>query len=426
MKTIKSIFKWLRCISSAPFIFLIIPVYGQDGNASQPLTILKLDSIISSIEMNPRLQVYDEKVNALKAYAKGAKNWEAPQVGAGVWMTPYNMKDNRNMGSLMISMQQMIPNPSKLRAKQNYMEGMSSVETSMQNFEKQELIREAKTLYYEWVILKKKQKTLKESQDLLELLIQNGEIDYTYGKANLSRIYKAKSELYQLNNMQTILETEIREKNIELNILMNKNKENRFDVDTAYMVLTYDTAPIDSGSIFSRRSDLKSINESIRIANLKRSVELSRGKPDFGIQYSHMNAFGNQPNQFTLMGMVTIPIVPWASREYKANASGSTFEVAMMKRQQETIYNETLGKLNAIRTALANKKKQLESYHKNIIPALQKNYRLTLIAFEHKEEDMFMVLDASQALIMARIEYLDKLNEIMKLQVAYEREIEIQ
>ncbi|HXA02523.1 MAG TPA: TolC family protein [Cytophagaceae bacterium] len=410
--------------SHSAFLILLGFYFNGIAQTNAQVPIVKLDSIVAAIEKNPRIQVYNERINSLNAYAKGARSWESPQISGGFWMTPYNRKDNPNMGMLMISGQQMIPNPGKLRAKENYMQGMSSTEGYMQNADRQDMIREAKSLYFDWAILKRKQKVLKESEDLLNLLIKTAEIEYTYNQQNLARIYKAKSELYQLNNNQSLIEQEIKQKNTELNILMNISRNFVFDVDTSYSFIPYETSQIDSVTILNSRSDIKQLNESIRIASLKQSLELSRRKPDFGIRYDHMYGFGNSANLFTVMGMVTIPIAPWAAKEYKANLAGLNFEKIMIKKQQEVIYNEVYGRLNSIKINLANKKRQLDLYDKSIIPALQKNYKSTLLSYQHREEDMFMVLDAWQALIMARTEYFDKVNEVLQLQIEYEREIE--
>jgi hypothetical protein len=42
------------------------------------------------------------------------------------------------------------------------------------------------------------------------------------------------------------------------------------------------------------------------------------------------------------------------------------------------------------------------------------------------KEDMFMTIDAWMALKMAKIEYLDLIGELLKLQASYERQIEKQ
>jgi hypothetical protein len=45
---------------------------------------------------------------------------------------------------------------------------------------------------------------------------------------------------------------------------------------------------------------------------------------------------------------------------------------------------------------------------KSIIPALQRNYDTSIIAWQNNNGDLFVVLDAWEALNMAQIEKLDK------------------
>jgi cobalt-zinc-cadmium efflux system outer membrane protein len=286
------------------------------------------------------------------------------------------------------------------------------------------MIEEAKKTYYEWLVLEKQLKVLEESERLITLMIKSGEISYTYNQSMLGRVYKAKSELYNLQNSQIVTQNEIKQKNIELNTLMNINKGEVYTIDTAFMILNYEKVAIDTSTIIKNRSDIRNIDESIKLYSLKRNMELSKRKPDFGIQYWHMNMFGNQPNQFTLMGMVTIPIVPWVAKGYNANIQGIKFEMASLNRKKEAVLNKAIGKLEKTRSQIASKKKQVDMYEKNIIPALQKNYNASLIAFEHMKEDLFMTIDAWQTLKMAKIEYLNLLGELLNMQVEYERQIE--
>jgi outer membrane protein TolC len=288
------------------------------------------------------------------------------------------------------------------------------------------MVEEVKKMYYDWVILKKKLRVLIESEALIDLMIRSAEIGYTYNQNQLSRIYKAKSELYNIQNMIIMTRNEIRQMNIGLNTMMNIDKTTIFEVDTNYRIENYDILPIDKNLIRANRSDVKNIDESVKLYALKNKLELSRRKPDFGIQYAHMNSFGNMPNQFNLMGMMTIPIAPWSSKAYKANIEGLEFETKALNYRKQTIINEAAGNLEKLKYEIANKKKQVQMYEQNLIPALEKNFNASLIAFEHMKEDMFMTIDAWMALKMARIEYLDLLAGLLKLQAAYEREMEVE
>jgi len=66
----------------------------------------------------------------------------------------------------------------------------------------------------------------------------------------------------------------------------------------------------------------------------------------------------------------------------------------------------------------------LKNYNQNIIPALQNNYKTSLLAYEQNTGEMQVVLEGLKALQMARMEALDRLGELLQLQVDYERENE--
>ena len=385
--------------------------------------IISIDSVLSTIEINyPMLQMYDVKIKALNAYAEGAKSWMAPQFGAGLYMYPYN--GEKDMGAFMISGEQMIPNPLKLSANKKYMQSMSAVEIENKNISQNEMFSMAKMFYYDWVVMKKKKSVLNQNEEILNLVITSSENRYPFGQEKLNNIYKAKAQLYELNNMQLMIDKDISQMMIALNTLMNRDKNIVFEVDTTFVIQNYEKQFFDTSSIKSYRSDFKSAEKQINMMQFKQQLEKNGRLPDFGIRYDHMNAFGMPPNQFTVMGMITLPIAPWSSKMYKANVKGLGFEIQSMQKQQENITNEVAGKLEDLRTQMKFKKQQLILYSDSIIPALKKNYETTLLAYNQNTEELFVVLDAWQMFNMKQLEYLDRLNELLQIQISYEKEIE--
>jgi outer membrane protein, heavy metal efflux system len=383
---------------------------------------LPLDSVIARVKINPALQAYDAKASAEDAYAVGAKSLDAPKVSAGQYQVPYQLSPNG--GAFMIQAEQMFTNPAKLRAKEDYMKGLSKVTSENKNYLKNQLIAQAKQYYYERVVLEKKLALLQHTQDLLEYMLKDANIRLTYGKEKLPNIYKAKAELFELDNTREQLNNEISQKNIMLNTLMNRDKQAAFSVDTNYVLKAYETTPIDTASLANARSDIKGINRNIDLQQLNAQREYSKRKPDFGIQAAHMQSYGGYSNQYILMGSVTIPIVPWASREYKANLKGIHYEMEELQQKKQDILNQAQGQLAGLRTDMSSKKRQLKNYDQNIIPALQNVYKTALLAYDQNTGDLPSVLDGIKSLQAVRMEALDRLQELLTLQVAYERENE--
>ncbi|WP_166727759.1 TolC family protein [Mucilaginibacter gilvus] len=383
---------------------------------------LSLDSVLSRITFNPSLISFDQKINAEDAYVAGAKSLEAPKISAGQYQTNYQPKPYA--GWFMIYGEQTFTNPAKLRAKEAYLKGVSKVTVEDKNYLKNQLIAQARLSYYDRVVLEKKLTLLQSTQGLLEYMLKDANIKLTYGKEKLNNIYKAKADLYQLDNIREQLNNEIRQKNILLNTLMNRDKQTEFMIDTTVTIMEYELTITDTARLVSSRSDIKGISRSIELQQLNADAEYSKRKPDFGIQAAHMIGLGNTPSQYTLMGVITIPIVPWASKEYKANLKGIRFEQEALAQKKADLLNQAEGQLAGLKAEISSKKRQLTNYRQNIIPAQQNSYKTALQAYEQNTGDLPSVLNGIKDLQAAKMEQLDRLQELLQLQIAYQRENE--
>lgn len=407
------------------FIAIIIALQGKGQSA-------KLDTIIDSIKKShPVVKMYDNEIRSMDEAAKGAKSWMPPEFSTGLWMVPYNpglwKKGDlgaTGMGQYMIGGQQMLPNKKKLNADAAYMENMSSVEKEKKNASLNELVNDAKEYYYEWLILKKKLVILSENEKILDFMIKNAEIRYKNGLEKISAYYKAKAALGNVKNMQLMFENDIREKRIGLNTLMGRNAAIDFDIDSAYQFTDFSSLVFDSSLFYTNRSDLKAVDREISLAYLKQESERQSLKPQFGIRYEHMFGFGGLPMQYTLMGMMKLPLAKWSSKMNKANIESLKWKANSLQSQKEMMVNEYSGMAYSMRNELELKKRQLKLYDENIIPALKNNYKTMQLGYEQNTEELFMLYDAWETLNMTQLEYLELLNGALKLQVAIERLIE--
>ena len=139
---------------------------------------VSLDSIFHEIDKsNPVVKMHDADIRSLNEAAKGARSWEAPELGTGFWMTPYNpalWKKNADgttgMGQYMITVTQMIPNKKQLDANAKYMVAMSSVNEKNKQAALNELYAAAKKSYFDWLMVEKKLKVLDDNEKLLTLI----------------------------------------------------------------------------------------------------------------------------------------------------------------------------------------------------------------------------------------------------------------
>lgn len=414
-------------IKKINWLFVFVLLAGTPVLAQQHT--INLDSVLQRVsDNNPMLQQYNYRTKAMNAYAEGAKSWMAPMVGGGVFMAPYpgaKVMDERDKGSFMISAEQDIPNPVKLRAKEKYMQSRAGVEQAAKDVTYNQLRAQAKTAYYNWVVLEKQLAVLKDNERIMEYMLKLARIRYPYSQGKLGGVYKAEARLHEVKNMQVMTATQIEQQNVQLNILMNLPKEQKYKIDTAVAVPVPDQLTVDTTYLSSARSDIRQVDRTIQSMQLNVEMEKKERLPDFGIRFDHMYPRDNMmPQQFTAMGMVSIPIAPWSSKMYKANTKAMNLEIQAMQREREAMLNEAEGMARTMALELNTMRVQVENYNNRILPALKKNYDVTLLAYEQNSEELPLVIDAWEALNMAQMEYLKLLQSLYQMTVSYEKEIE--
>lgn len=397
---------------------------------AQDTSYISLDKLLQQVETNyPSIIQYQYNIQALQAKTEGAKSWMPPTFSTGIMRFPYNLmmlneKNNpMNQAGITFSLEQMIPNQSKLNAKKNYLNSLSEIETSKSDWTKNELRREAKILYYNRFVNERKQTIISESEEILNLLLTTAEAKFSSNQSQLQTIYKAKAKLAELKNMQYMLLGIIAESNIGLNILMVRDVNTAFAIDTLIEPQKYSYTSSDTSNI-SNRSDITAMSKYIQSMQLEQKVMKIGNRPDFGIRGEHMQMFG-MPNQWSVMGMMTIPIVPWSSKMYSSETKSIGFQIQAMEQEKQTMQLMAKRMLAEKLIMLNYETGQYENYRKEIIPAFENNLQANLLAYKQNTGDFFVLLDAWEMLLMKKTEMYDKLFNILKLEAEYEYEKEI-
>ena len=196
--------------------FLLSFLFTSSGAKAQQA--VSMDSVLRQVERNnPMLLQYGTRAKAREAKAEGSTAWMPPMVGAGVFMLPYpgqeSMSGNEGPmggeGSLMLSIEQAIPNPAKQRAKRAYFDSRASIEEANRAVQYNQLRAEVKQAYYNWQVLEKKMAVLKENERIMEFLLKLAKVRYPYSQGKLGSIYMAEARLHEVENMQLMTRSEI-------------------------------------------------------------------------------------------------------------------------------------------------------------------------------------------------------------------------
>jgi len=401
-------------------IALTAPAHGQ---------VFSLDSVLHLVDQrNPQLQEFDHRVKGQQAYTAGAKGWMAPMVGVGTFMMPYPGQNvgESNRGNVMLSFEQSIPNPARLSANERYYASRAAVEEQGRSRQYNAVRAEAKSNYYRWLVAEEKLKILRESDRILGMMLKIARIRYPYNQGSLGAIYKTEGRQQEIQNMVYMTKGDIEESAAKLRSLMDIPADTPIMVDTTLRVKFASTMLAeDTVGLAAQRSDVRQLEKTIEVMRLQQELQQYQAKPDFRLRFDHMQPLGSgMPTMFTAMAMVTIPIAPWSSKMYKSEVNGMSHDIEAMKRGKQAILVETRGMLAGMTSQLTRMQQQLENYKQRIIPALEKNYQATRVAYEENREQLPAVIDSWEALNMSQLEYTDKLSDYYQMIVRYEKEVE--
>jgi cobalt-zinc-cadmium efflux system outer membrane protein len=398
---------------------------------AQDTVRLGLQDIFTTIDKKyPLLQLYEAKISSVRSLVEGAKAWMPPTVALAFDRFPYRLSLLKemtpdNQAGLMLSVQQMIPNPVKLNAKKDYIASLENVQHNDLEWQKNVLHFTARLYYYRRYTAEQKLKIIREYRELLQMLIKTAKDKYAYNQSDLPTIFKAEASLSELGNMETMLFSQIAETNIGINTLLNRDVNTPFFIDTLLAPKDYSNEyllALDSSQLL--RNDILAVESRIRSMKFNQKWAATGSKPDFGIQFSHGQMFG-MPKQFSIMGMVTIPIVPWSSKMYKSEVKSMGYEIEAMQKEKSTMKLMASQMIREKITMLIYETRQLSNYDKNVLPSYQKNLESNLLAYRQNTGNFFVLLDAWNMLLMKRLERIDKLGQVFTVQSEYEYQREI-
>lgn len=375
----------------------------------------------------PGLAVYTASNKALDAQVEGARSWMPPTISMGLDRFPYQSSMLGEMGpgnqaGIMISAEQMIPNPAKLQARQAAISARYNINSSNAAWTKNQLHADAKIYYYRRCVAERMLRVIATSKAALQLVIASAQARYKYNQSELAGIYRAQARLASLTNMELMLQSQIAECTIGLNTLMNRPALAPLVLDTTITLANYGYFVVQDTTI-GARSDIAAMNYSIQSMRAEQNSMALERKPDFGIAVTHSQMFGME-NQYSIMGMMTIPIAPWSARMYNSQVKAMDFQIEAMQNQTATMQLMAM-QMATEKLVMFNYQRQLYmNYRDSIVPAFRLSYEASMLAYSENTGTLFVVLDAWEMLLMMQLDELNALSATLVLQTEYEYEIE--
>lgn len=408
-------------------LMISVQSLGQDSVGPVSARRISLDSILSAIDQNNlALQTYTLRAEAFKYSAEASTGWMAPMVGVGTFMTPYpfqEVMESRDKGSLMLRLEQDIPNRSKLQARKRFIESQGNVENATRAVTLNDLKAQSKRLYYSWLVAAQRIKVLQQNERIMNTMKKIEEVRYPYNQSQLGNVYKIDARIEENNNMIRMQEGEIDRARAYLNSLMNRNGNDPLMIDTNDIPV-FNPSMHDTANLAAVRGDVNRMNESIRSMQLNiESMKLSR-KPDFKVTFDHMNPLtGMMPKAFSVMGMISIPIAPWASKMYKNEVRSMEYSVQAMEKEKQSMLQETQGMLYGMQYEIRSMQKRIDALENKVIPSMQRSLDANFISYQENKMQIPVVIDSWEALNMLQMDLLDEKLKLYQMIVDYEKEI---
>src|SRR5690606_11221314 len=175
---------------------------------AQQKEVLSLPEIIQKIDSsNIWLKTYGLRAEGYRYSADAATAWMPPMLGLGTFMMPYPFQKTMNgsdKGSVMLRLEQEIPNGKKLQAKKNYIQSQGNIENANRAVTLNDLKAQAKTQYFNWLTAAQKINVIKANERILETMKKIEEVRYPYNQSQLSTVYRAEAEIEKNRNMLLI------------------------------------------------------------------------------------------------------------------------------------------------------------------------------------------------------------------------------
>ena len=390
--------------------------------------VLSLDTILNRINQNNlQLKSYGLKAESYQYTAKAATAWMAPMVGVGTFMTPYPgqmVMDGRDKGSVMFQLEQDIPNYGKLNAQKKYIESKAKVERATRDITLNDFKTQAKKLYYSWLIAAQKLKVLQKSMQIMQTMKKIEEIRYPFNQSKLGSVYQTSAKLEETENMKRMQEGEIGKAKAWLNSMMNQQGNAEFRIDSNYIPQFVAASQLDTASLASARKDIAKMDYNIQSMQLNIDAMKKQNKPDFRLRFDHTSPLGSgMPKAFSVMGMVSIPIAPWASKMYKSEAKGMQYEVEAMQMEKAAMLQETQGMLYGMQFQIKTMQQQIAAMEQKIIPTLQKTLDVNVLSYRENKMQLPEVIASWEALNMMQNNVLDEKLKLYLMIADYEKEL---
>ena len=283
-----------------------------------------------------------------------------------------------------------------------------------------QLQSDAKGQYFRMSTATRRLSVLSESEAVMTYMLKVAEARFRNRQADLATVQQAKARLQELGTMRVMEGSMERQAASALALLMADSSLAIFSVDTSLQLRGYASEAADSAQV-DTRSDLAQVEQSIRSMELNLEWMKRQGRPDFGVQFDHMEMF-DMGRRYSVMGMATLPWAPWSYGMIRSEVKSMRKDIQAMRSEKQARRLMALRMAREMQLMLKAETEQFRRFAEEVVPSYRMSLDAAMAAYQEGSGDLFRVLDIWDRWVMARMSALEHFGRAMVLEAEYERE----
>lgn len=369
-----------------------------------------------ALKQNPELQVYQQKVEALRARVPQAGALDDPRLE----LTFANVPIRRlqlgadPMSGVEVSLRQMVP----YRGKLGLMEEMAAFEAeaaAQEYAEKQnQVVSQVKKAFYELYFIRKSKGITQAIKSLVEDFVKIAEARYSVGQGMQQDVLKAQVELSKMIGELIMLDAEEQTELAQINYLLNRSPETPVATpkEITHQTLSFSQDELRQKAL-DKRPMLNALQAMIEMKQSGHNLAWKEYKPDFDFMAGVMLRQGAMGmDMFSVGVMMNLPTRTDRKQDRKVEETQA--EIALARAQYDSMKNEIAFMTRDLTAMLEKDDRQVALFSTGLLPQARQSLSSAREAYVVGKVDFLMLLDNIMTLFKYQIDYERALSSYQK------------
>lgn len=363
-------------------------------------TIL-LDTIFKH---NQSMQAAKTRITVAKESVK-AISLDPPQIGFELYEAPMKYFPNifKEQMEIDYSIQQMIPFPGKLSS----MKKAESYKVSMREAEALTLSKEVSLqfvkAYNELYLIDRYIELNYQSRDLLNTIIIIARKRYESGLGNQTEILRAQTEYSNLLLDSITLDQNRAAAHAMINALLPSSMQ--LSISHLPQIVFPFTPPANIDTLHISIPDINTMKIATDMITAEKTAVQKEYYPDIMVRGMYKQMLMNEPDNWSLMLGLTVPVAPWSIGKLRAQERRLQAQILESQQQIDNMTSMYHARLHDAQLRVERFTTQADFFRITSIPQAYQTTTAAINAYRNGMGDLLMVLDSQKMLLMTKKDY---------------------